>query len=171
MEYPLKVSKVDEVVKRLAEKGEHAIRDRFMLRLVEEVDQDAELGDYEDCYGLTAWSSLDRDTGKSSRPEGFDDDAQVIIFDHPDYLWWQPPEGLTKAQQEDEFYSVQRLAVFGFTEFGVILEEVIPDSFGNKHRVKINQSWLGGTSYDTDEQRADCIYGVLECCDFLEFVS
>lgn len=62
------------------------------LRARQEPDEDTSISDYEDCYGLIEFfkrsAYLDE---PETRPDHFDDNAEIIHFHRDPPAWWQPP--------------------------------------------------------------------------------
>ena len=69
--------------------------DGRLLRCSVEIDQDTRVED-EEFYGTFAWVRKDRDyvgSYHTTRPEGFDGNAEVLVNEDHARLWWQPPTG------------------------------------------------------------------------------
>lgn len=116
-----------------------------------EPDPDYSINDYES-DGRIEWSQMDRDTGYSVRPKGFNGAARIIQTDYPCHLWWQPWEGATPKQAADNVRRIKDLIECGFADHGTELEAPW-GTWGLPVAM-----WLGGTEWNAPADYVRTLY-------------
>jgi hypothetical protein len=136
--------------------------DRFRLRLRIEHDPDSSINDYDGDGKVSKYAYDHRDAEYRHRPDGFTGRARKFEVDRGLVMWWEPYDGpmgwqddagewhhanwdqLPVAVQRKEAERIHDLLMDGFKVVSLMLEELVPDSWGGEHWVEAGFESLGG---------------------------
>ena len=100
-----------------SEEGTYRLADGRIVRVSLGPDYDSNIQD-DDSYGRLAWPVRTRSsewTGRTSRPEGFDGNAEILRGGQHDPIWWQPPVDIPRSSPE---FSHLRVALEDILSYG-----------------------------------------------------